>query len=264
MQQYYISNHHNHAALLSRRDHLISPFHCRDPAAFTPLDEGGGPKTAHFGAPKRVKRPVSRRRNEQTTRFLFLQAAPQPWFPPHNHRHQRIFRPLGKYFFSGPDPATPSLRPPRRTGKSTSSNNQMLVSTDIDAVINNFELASPVKEITSFPRFIAEIRPPSPRSTRVEGQKRPILWPQNGSNALYLVDEMSKSRDFCFCEQPRNHSFHRTIIGTNEYFARSGDIFFPVRTPPTPHVPTAISRTPLVRPEENHGKIIFPRMVGPR
>ena len=30
------------------------------------------------GAPKRVKRPVSRRRNEQTTRFLFLRAAPQP------------------------------------------------------------------------------------------------------------------------------------------------------------------------------------------
>ena len=158
----------------------------------------------------------------------------------------------------------PLLRPPRRTGKSTPINNQILVSNNIYAVINTIDSALPAEEITAFPHFIAEIPPPSPRLTRVEGQKRPILGPQNGSNAPYLVDEMGKPRDFCFCEQPRSHSFHHTIMSTNEYFARSGNIFFPVRTPPTPHVPTAISRTPLVRPQENHGKIIFRRMVGPR
>ena len=152
-------------------------------------------------------------------------------------RTNEYFARCGNIFFPVRTPPTPLLRPPKRTGKSTPSNNQILVSTNIDAVINTIDSASPVEEITSFTHFIAEIRPPSPRSTRVEGQKRPILGPQNGSNAPYLVDEMSKPRDFCFCEQPRNHSFHRTIIGTNEYFARSGNIFFPVRTPRPPTCP---------------------------
>ena len=129
----------------------------------------------------------------------------------------------------------PLLRPPERTGKSTPSNNQMLVSTRINAVINTIDLALPVEEITQFPHFIAEIPPPSPRSTRAEGQKRPILGPQNGSNATYLVDEISKPRDFCFCEQPRNHSFNHTIIGTNEYFARSANIFLPSGPPRPPY-----------------------------
>jgi hypothetical protein len=125
---------------------------------------------------------------------------------------------------------------PRRTGKGTPSNNQIFVSTHIDAhidaVITNIDAASPVEEITPFPRFIAVTPPPSPRSTRGEGQKRPILVPPDGSNATYPVDEMSKPRDSFFREHPRNRSFDRTIIGINEYFARSGNIFFPVRTGP--------------------------------
>ena len=57
---------------------------------------------------------------------------------------------------------------------STPSNNQILVSINIYAVIITINSALAVEEITPFPRFVVETPPPSPCSPRAGGQKRPF------------------------------------------------------------------------------------------